>query len=238
MSAQLRRLALLAGLVLLAGCAGQPAVPYDRASAGDIRTIGVLTPSFPEHPSVILASSVGQSLGLLGALVDAGMRSSRESSFGSLLDGQGFSVGDAFQQSLVAGLQAHGYTVAIIPVPREKRDFLPDYHVVTAVNADAYLDVVSLGYGYIAAGVGNANPYRPVFGVKCRLVRASDAAVLMQDSVIYNQVNPRGHVITIAPDPAYQFIDFDTLMADPPRSIAGLHGAVEQTARSIADLLR
>jgi hypothetical protein len=85
MPALWRRLAWLAGLVALAGCAGAPAVPYDRATAGDIKTIGVLTPSFPDHPYVILASSVGQHLGLIGALVDAGMRSSRESSFGTLL---------------------------------------------------------------------------------------------------------------------------------------------------------
>jgi hypothetical protein len=46
-----------------------------------------------------------------------------------------------------------------------------------------------------------------------------------------------GKYITIAPDPTYTFVDFDTLMADPDRTVAGLDTAVTQTAGAIAGLL-
>lgn len=132
-------------------------------TAGNIKTIGVLTPRFPDGPYVILASSVGQSFGLIGGLVDASMRSNREAAFSSLLATQRFSVADAFQQSLVAALQAQGYAVEFIPVVRDGASFLTDYRVAGNGKVDAYLDLVALGYGYVAAGIQDAAPYRPVF---------------------------------------------------------------------------
>jgi hypothetical protein len=233
-----RYLALFAGVIFLAGCAGTPAIPYDRSTAAEIKTIGVLTPRFPDGPRVVLASTVGQSFGLIGALVDAGMQANRQSSFSSLLAGQRFSVADSFQPNLVSALQAHGYAVELIPVTRDKPGFLPDYHVATNVKVDAYLDINPVAYGYLAAGVTATAPYRPFFVINCQLVRAADGAVLMRDAIVYNPINPRGGVITIAPDPAYQFVDFDTLMADPPRSVAGLNEALTQTAQSVGNLLR
>lgn len=61
----------------------------------------------------------------------------------------------------------------------------------------------------------------------------------MRDTIIYNPVNPvNGQYVTIAPDPAYEFVNFDALMANPPRSVAGLNVAVTRTAQSVASLLR
>lgn len=234
----LGRLLLLAGLIGLAGCAGTPAVPYDRGTAGNVKTIGLLTPSYPDRAYVILASSVGQSFGLIGALVDAGMRSNREASFSSLLATQRYSLPDAFEARLVSALQAQGYTVERIAVTRDKPKFLTDYHIAAAVPVDAYLDCFSGGYGYIASGITNSSPYRPVFAVACKLVRASDDAILMRDSVIYNPLNPRGGgYVSVSPDPSYQFVDFDTLMADPPRTVAGLDDAAAKTAQAVGTLL-
>ena len=56
--------------VTLGGCT-VPKIPFDRSAAGHVRTIGIVTPGFPSGPSVELASSVGQSFGLIGALVGA-----------------------------------------------------------------------------------------------------------------------------------------------------------------------
>lgn len=55
----------LTAAVVLAGCQGAPKVPYER-SAGAPKRIGIVTPSFPERPSVVLASSIGKSFGLIG----------------------------------------------------------------------------------------------------------------------------------------------------------------------------
>jgi|SRR6185437_5166455 len=233
-----RRLALAAVLLGLAGCStGMTPVPYDRTSVGDIKTIGILTPAFPEGPKVILASTVGQSFGLIGALVDAGMQSHRDSAFTSLLASQNYSAKDAFSLKLGAALKAQGYQVEFIPVTRPEKALLHDYHVATNIKVDAYLDVAVFAYGYIAAGVSGSDPYRPVFGLICRLVRVSDQSVLMQDGVIYNPVNPGGASVTLSPNPEYEFVDFDSLTADAHKTTAGLDDALTQSADAVAKLL-
>jgi hypothetical protein len=234
----LGRITVFSALAVLSACGGQPAIPFDRAIAVDVKTIAIVTPAFPTRPRVVLATTVGRSFGPIGALIDAGMEDSRNSSFTSMLSTRSFAATDAFVQRLTAALQTQGYTVVILPAARDKQDFLQAYPPsATNPPVDAYLDVVVPAYGYVAAGISDNTPYRPIFMSNNRLVRAADRSVLMQDSVVYNPLNPNGKYITIAPDPAYTFVDFDTLMADPPRTVAGLDAAVTQTAGAIAGLL-
>ena len=233
-----RRLVLAAMLLDLAACASEPAIPFDHSAAGDIKTIGILTPRFPGGPKIILASTVGQSFGLIGALIDVGMEANRESNFTSMLAGQRYDAADTFSLALAAAVQAQGYSVEMIPVTRDPaKGFLDDYHIATNIKADAYLDVSVGGYGYVAAGIGSSNPYRPIVALGCKLVRVSDGAVLMRDFIVYNPVNPRGLAITIAPNPTYQFVNFDTLVADPRKTAAGLDDALAQSAQAVGKLL-
>jgi len=231
--------ALAVAAMLLAGCAKLQEIPYDHASAGQIHSIGILTPRAPEHPSVILASTVGQSFGLVGALIDAGLQSSRESNFTAMLQQQSFSEQDCFVASLTEALQAQGYTVSMVPVVRDpKGGFLVKYPIGPDPQADAYLDLVIGFYGYIAAGVVGDTPYRPHFAVAVRLVNARDGSVLMQDAVFYNPIRNPSNAVTIAPDPALRYGTFDALMADPPGAITGLRLATEQSAQTVGKLLQ
>lgn len=232
------RLALVVALFGLAGCAGQPSIPFDRSSAGNIKTIGILTPGFPPGPKVVLASTVGQSFGLVGLLVDKGMETNREATFSSLMAGQRYSAADAFSLALAAALKSEGYEVELIPVTRpDPNHFLEDYRIATNIKVDAYLDTFVGAYGYVAAGITDSNPYRPIFSLGCKLVRVPDSTVLMQDFIVYNPVNPRGNVITLSPNPNYQFVDFDQLAADPKKTLAGLDDAVTESAKAVAKLL-
>lgn len=223
---------------LLSGCAGQPEVPFDHSANTGLKTIAVLTPSYPSGPGVVLASSVGQSFGLIGALVDSGMQANRESKFSGLLAARSFSVQDSFMQDIGQALQAQGYTVVMQPVTREKADFLEQYPPAATAKADVYLDMVVTGYGYIAAGIAASTPYRPAFSVRCKLIRAKDSAVLMEDTIAYNPVGPAKNTVTIAPDAEYLFKDFDTLMADPGKAVKGLQVAMQKSSESIGSLLR
>jgi hypothetical protein len=237
----LRSLALLA-LVGLSACAA-PEIPFDRSSAGEINSIGIITPHFPSSANVVLASSVGQSFGLIGALVDAGMESSRESKFKLLLEQQNFSAEQILLDKLQAGLIARGYKVTMIPYKHDQAEFATRYPTETEPKVDAYLDLVTLGYGYIAAGIGSNTPYRPQVGIRARLVRARDSAVLMQDAIIYNQVGNQagsfsGKSVTIAPDPSYQFKDFDALIGQPESEVNGLRLALNQSAETVGQLLQ
>lgn len=217
-----------------------PEIPYDRSSAADIKTIGIITPRFPDDASVVLASSVGQSFGLVGALIDAGMQANRESRLKDALQTTNFSARETFMQAVVAALNERGYAVALIDVLRERDDFVATYPT-DRPNVDAFLDLVVPRYGYIAAGIGST-PYRPLFVVKGRLVRASDASVLMQDTVVYNPIGPTADngkgVVTLAPNPSDQFTDFGALERDPEAAARGMQSAIQEAAQTIGQLLK
>jgi hypothetical protein len=230
--------AVAAAVASVAGCVSNPEIPYDRSSASAVKSIGILAPSFPDGPTVVLASSVGQSFGLIGALVDAGMQSNRDSTFEHLLEGQRFSAQDTFVHYIAAGLRADGYRVVMIPVNRSKADFVASYPKGPANGVDAYLDIVAQGYGYIAAGISAKTPYRPDISLKARLVEAKDSSVLMQEAVAYNPVSVTKDVITITPDAEYEFKDFDALVADPNKATTGLKMAMQHSAEMVATLLK
>ena len=48
---------------------------------------------------------------------------------------------------------------------------------------NSYLDVVVTNYGYAAAGMGNAAPYRPWLQAKVKLIKAANGKVLMEDMI-------------------------------------------------------
>jgi hypothetical protein len=222
--------------IALSACETLKQVPYDRASAGEIKTINIVTPSAPKRPGVVLAATVGQSFGLIGALVDAGMQSNRESDFEEMMKSKNFVADQAFMTHLDGALTAGGYTPAHSTVARPKSDFLKAYSASGDVKPDAHLDVV-MYYGYIASGM--STPYRPFVSVNAKMVRASDNALLMQKSIFYNPLNGAPEqTVTIAPDPAYEFADFDALKADPDRAAKGLDAAIAQVAAAMGTLLK
>jgi hypothetical protein len=229
--------AVLALLAVLAGCVQRPEIPYDR-SASAIKVIGLLPPKVPDGPKVILASTVGQSFGLIGALVDAGMQANRDSKFEDLMKHADMSASDVVSKTLSANLQAAGYKVSEETAVRDGSGFFKHYPKDDSGKVDAYLDVVVNGYGYVAAGIGSSTPYRPAVFAQARLVKASDSTVLMEDTFLYNPVGSPDHVVTIAPDPRFEFADFDSLMADPQHASADLRSAVEESMATIVKLLR
>jgi hypothetical protein len=239
----LRGAAIVVSLVL-AGCAGQPEIPFDKTSAGSVQTIGVLTPDMPEKPTVWLAGDVGQSFGLVGALVDVSMQSNRDSKMWAAMVQSGYVPRDAFLAAVESSLQARGFAAKTVVADRSHSGYLKTYPAPGDSKVDAYLDIsfIGNGYGYAAAGIGSSSLYRPFAYLNCKLVRASDGSVLMQDTVLYNfvvvsafQKDPKA--VTISPDPAYGFVDFDTMMSDAKKAIAGEDTAFHQTTDSIAGLL-
>lgn len=229
--------AITLAFAFLGGCVHRPEIPFEKA-ANDIKTIGILTPGTPNGPAVVLATSVGRSFGLIGALVDAGMTASRDSQFEDELKRQNFVFDDAVVKSLSDHLTAAGYVVSTIPAKRSATDFVKSYPKADDTKVDAYLDVYYGGYGYIAAGIGSTTPYRPGIALRVRLVRARDASVLMEDSIVYNPINTPVDTVTVAPNPDDLFVDFDALKADPEHAVKGLYNAIDLTSDTVAKLLR
>jgi hypothetical protein len=213
-------------------------IPYDRETAGGIKRVGIVTPRVPGGPMVNLATSPAQSFGLIGAIVHVSVQANRQGRFEDVLKAQNFLVEDALVNNVTGALQAHGYTAAVIPVKRDKSDFLATYPTDHGETVDAYLDLVMLNYGYLAAGVGSDSPWRPSYVIRVRLVRAQDQAVLMQDTLAYNPFQGPKEVVTIAPDPAHQYPNFDTLEKDPDGAVKALRVALERGAATLGTMLR
>lgn len=224
-------------LFVLAGCTGVPEIPYDR-SAAQVHTIGVPTPAFATEPTIVLASDIGQSFGLVGALVDAGLQARRDKEFQASTAEERFNAPEEFRADLTAALQKDGYIVVPVPVERSKIDLLSGLPS-SPQPVDAYLDVAVYGYGYIAAGIGNDTPYRPYLTLRCKLLRASDGAVLMQDGVMLNNPAPNNiKGVSLAPFPEYLFETSSTLAGEPHRAIEGLRKSLAQVASTVASLIQ
>lgn len=233
-----RAVARAVALVLLvAGCAIKE-VPYDREMAGGIERIGMVTPRFPGGPVILLASSPAQSFGLIGALVTVGVMEDRKARFQAVMQGQNFTADDALAQTFGAALEARGYKVSRVATRREKADFLTEYPTDRGDKVDAYLDLVVLNYGYMSAGIGSDQPWRPSYTIRVRLVRARDSSVLMQDTLVYNPLGTPKEVVTIAPDPAYRYDNFDTLEKDPEGAVKALRAAFEEGAKTLGTMLK
>ena len=225
---------------LFAGCAAQPEIPFDKSANAGIHTIGVVTPSMPDKPNIWLASDVGQSFGLIGALIDVSLQDARNRKVWAMLESRGIDPKDKFEHAIEASLKAQGYDAKFVAVPRKEGEALKTYPAAAETGADAYLDITGMNYGYVAAGIGKSTPYRPFVYLNCKLVRASDSSVLMQDAIFYDPVAPfgQGKNVSISPDPDYTFVDFDAMEAAPDKVVSGLDASMHTTTDALGRLLR
>jgi hypothetical protein len=228
----------LAALLTVAACASQPEIPYDRTAAPNNKTIGLLTPGWPSGPTAFLASSPGQSFGLVGALIDAGIQSGRETDLKQILDSQKVDANADFVTTLTSNLQAKGFTVVPVAADAKRNKALKKYPAAGTDQVDSYLDVAVTQYGYLAAGIGSDNPYRPWCETSVKLVRASDGAVLLQDSVTYNSWLDIKNRVKLSPDPDYAFTAWTDAKASPEKTAQGVSIAARKTADAIGDLLK
>jgi hypothetical protein len=230
--------AAFAALLTLAACAGQPEIPYDRTATSSNKTIGLLTPGWPSGPSSFLASNPGQSFGLVGALVNAGIQSGREADLKVILESQKIDANAEFVSELTANLQAKGFTIVPITADAKRGSYLKKYPASGANSVDSYLDVAVIQFGYLAAGIGSDSPYRPWCEANVKLVRASDGAILMQDSVTYNSWLDTKNKVKLSPDPEYAFAKWTDAKDAPEKTAQGVSVAAKKSANAIGDLLK
>lgn len=229
------RAVALMSLALLAAC-GEAPIPYDRGATPAIHTIGLLTPGWEHTPDAVLAGNVGQNFGLVGALTEAAMKAGRDGQLQTIVTEKAFNARDRFTGFLTTAVAEDGYQVVPISIDR------PDKKLLTAFDniapADAWLDCAVPLWGYMAAGISDSTPWRPLVVVRCQLVRPGGNKILMRDAVIYNPLGSQSKFVTIAPDPRFQFTTFDMLAGSPDLAVQGLDSALNDTARRIAVLLK
>jgi len=235
--------ALLACFVATSAAAEAPSiVPFDKATAGNIKTIGVVTMAMPAQPTMWHMGGVAGAFGgLLVGAVEQGLQTSRTIELWKIIDGDNHPPQTTFTNALTTALQANGFAVKLIAAPRPDSEFLENYPADPQV--DAYLDVRFSedcnGYGYFTPGQELANPWKAFAFVSFRLVRASDHTVLAQNTVLHTPwwKQDTENAVTIPPDEAYSFADYQNIRANPKLATEGLNAALSQTANTIGMLL-
>lgn len=231
-----KRVLVAAMAMTVAACASPyVATPYDRSTAS-VQSIALLDDSVPEKAIAYEAASVGGNFGLIGALVDAGIQAERQGAVNEALNGLGFDAESTLEARVIAALGQQGYTAAPLAGPdRAKRDFLEIYPDAPA-GLDGYLDIAVTQYGYMSSGAGQ--PFRPTVVAKVKLVKASDGSTLMENIIFYNPLNAVEGVVTLPPNPDYEFKNRAALLEDPDRLAGGIEDALNQVADTAARLLR
>lgn len=226
---------LSAALCLSACASAYVGKPYDRTASG-VHSVALADDSVPDKAIAYEVASIGSNFGLIGALVDAGIQSSRQDAVNEALATTGLDAESKLESRIVTVLAADGYDVKpLTGEARAKRQFLASYP--TSDGTDAYLDVVVVSYGYLSAGAGK--PFRPMVEASVRLVSAkTPTKTLMENQIVYNAMAPRQGVVTISPNPDYEFKNREAMLADPKRLAAGIEDALYQVADTAAQLLK
>lgn len=237
------RIAAIALVVILAGCAGKPFVA-DSLSVEEVpgRRVAVLPVNFIEKPSVEVVENIVGFAGTAGKIAVIKGRDTKRRKFHEALVALEFSYQDHFDAQLISGLNNAGYEAtspafrrtidnileAVPPGRFEKRPrTLPD--------ADMILDVYVAFVGYAAPSLGK--DYQPTFHIGTRLLHGESLAVLYQSEIQYHAFDPEGHEVTFDPPADGAFESFDDIMADVPGARDGLVRAIDTVVdQLIADL--
>lgn len=239
MPGRLKLLPAIGLLVLLSACA-VPVIPYDRG-ATPVKTLAVLTPGWPTSgPTALLASSPAQSFGLVGALVGAAIQANLDSKFRDSIGSQTFDGEAMFRTRVFEALKARGYDVVEAGARTDRTEFIDGGYGNLAADAkpEAYLDCIVVRFGYVAAGVTDAAPYRPFLGLRCRMMQAGTGMVLLRDTIVYNPLVNAAGFVGISPDPAYVFTNSELLFADPAKAVKGMQDAIDKVTDALGTLLK
>ena len=231
----IRTCVAVSAMALLSACTSTyVARPY-VAGPEPIRIVQLADDSVPEDLSAWEVASVGSNFGLVGALINAGVQSSRENALEEALGTISFDAEDTFEHYVIDALAEQGIQATLRSGPqRERRVFLANYPNAPQ-GVQAYFDIFLSNYGYISAGSGD--PWRPTADAMVRLVSVSDGRVLMENRIAYNTMNPPRGVITLTPNPEFVFDSREEMVADPERLANGIRDAMQSIAITAANLM-
>ncbi len=187
----------------------------------------VLTPGFPERPTVAVLPPTNGALFLLVNSIQEGNRS-RE--FADFIVHAKSNPEAEFSKALVACLRESGVQPSQLATDARRTSLLKEYGSIAGNGADAVLDVVVANYGYYA--VTNAAPFKPIVVMEARLVDARSRSVLMQDTINMVNVVPADAKVTTS-----SFEDYSDIAANPDGAVQSLQSAIGLAAATVCKRL-
>lgn len=228
-------LVAVAAMASLSACASTyVGTPY-TASETPISRVSLADDSLPDTVMAYQAASTMSNFGLIGALVDAGVQSSRGSRVNEALDEIGYAPEETIEALLIERLGAQGVTATLVEGPdREKREFLVEYPGAPA-GTQAHFDLVVSQFGYIQSG-GNA--WRPAVLADVRMVDVTTGDTLMENRIAYNIPDSPAGVIALSPNPTYSFQNREDMVTNAELLAEGIDSALAEVVDTAVGLLR
>jgi len=189
--------------------------------------MGVLTPGFPDQPTVEVLPPTN---GALFLVVGAIQRGNRSREFADFLARANANPEAEFSNALFGCLREAGVQPSSLPADARRSKFLSEYGSIARPDIDAVLDVVVANYGYYA--VTNAAPFKPRLIMQARLVDRQTHAVLMQDTINMVNVAPADPTVT-----TFSFQDYSDIAANPAGAVQGLQSAIDAAAAAVCKRL-
>lgn len=223
----------------IAGCSSFPTKEFNKDASPGLHSIAVAPIGMPDAPNIMIINAVGNSFGLVGALVEATRASNASKEAVSELSSGGFDYKTYFPAQVDSDLRTAGFRVTMLPGTRAAGNatkFLAT--LPEASGADAVLDMYVNYLGYAAAGA--KSPYRPAVHLEARLIDSKTQKVLFEDQIYYNNFMPAAakKAITIEPDPKAVFTDRTAMRAAPAEVTSYLRAAVDAVAAELGKQLK
>jgi len=231
----MRKFFVFLALLATSACASPyVAVPFE-ADQHDISTITLIEDVGSADVIAYEVASAGSNFGLVGALIDAGVQSSRRQRVEDVLAAANFDAQAYFRARISEELEALGYEVETSNAFEREGSKLIASHPSAEGETTLYLDAVLRSYGLLSSGAGT--PFRPHAAVEAQLVNGDSETVLMRNSVMYGMIGtPQGHIL-LSPDAKYAYSNREELLEDPDRLLASIQDAISETAVTVARLL-
>ena len=222
-------------LLSLSACASRyVGTPY-TAPADPIASVGVVDDALPAEAIAAEVASTMSNFGLIGALIDAGVQSSRRSRVNDALESVNYDAEANFEAMLIEALAERQITATVVgDAEREERELLETYPDAPE-GAQALLDFSVAGYGY--ANAGN-QMWRPHVTADVRLVDAATGETLLENRIVYNPINPQQGVITLSPDFEYAFQNREDMITQPERLAEGIDTALKDVVDAALRLMQ
>lgn len=209
-------------------------VPY-TASATPVTNVVIIDDTLPADAIAYEAASTMSNFGLIGALVDAGVQSSRKSRVNDALESVNHTPEENFEAYLVQALAEANISAAMLEgQDREKRAFLASYPAAPQ-GAHALIDFNVTSFGYVNSG---NQLWRPIVSADVKMIDALTGKTMMENRIVYNAVDPQAGIVTISPNPDYAFQNREDMISQPERLAEGIDDALKQVAQTAVRLMR
>jgi hypothetical protein len=225
-------LLMLVVLIGLVGCVQAPKKQaFNQAMATHIKSVVIARDQDQDRYEAVMLGHPGMGFGLIGGLVAAADMQSKGTRLTEAIKPAETVLQQRFEKVLVDRLQALGYSVSTVMLPKDTKDADVLASVrKQGVKSDAVL-AVRLNGAYYAAGP--ASDYFPRLFATAILYDGSDKE-LYADTFSYGYTTAQSTSIHFAAGEQYRFANLDALVANPQKTRDGLIAGLDIFATQIA----